>query len=144
MANYARIIEGVAVDVSATPIKNYHPDVAAQFVSVPDRVQLQWRVKDGVWSAPAEPVITVAPVATVTIVSRLNFKRLFTAAERIAIAEARKTDLLIEDFFSIAEDPDSTGTDLSLASTREALQHLVDVQILTTVRRDAVLVGQLQ
>lgn len=143
MANYARIINGVAVDVSATPNLSFHPTVAAEFTSVPSKVGLLWRVKDDVWTPPAEAVIT--PVSTtVTFFSRLDFKRLFTGAERVAIAEARKTDAMIEDFFSIAEDPDSLGVDLTLRSTLDALQHLVDVQILTVDRRAAILAGQLQ
>lgn len=143
MANYARIINGVAVDVSATPNLSFHPTVAAEFVSVPNKVGLLWRVKDDVWTPPAEAV--VAPVTTtVTFFSRLDFKRLFTSAERMAIAEVRKTDGLIEDFFSIAEDPDSQGVDLTRQSTLDALEHLVDVQILTVDRRAEILAGQLQ
>ena len=33
MTNFARIIDSVAVDVSADPENSFHPDIAAQFVA---------------------------------------------------------------------------------------------------------------
>lgn len=140
MANYARIINGVAVDVSTTPNESFHPTVAAEFTKVPDKVATQWRLTGTTWSAPVELVIS-PPATVISFVSRLDFKRLFTSAERVTIAEVRKTDAAIEDFFSIAEDVDSSGVDLTLPSTQAALQHLVAVQILTDERRLQILAG---
>lgn len=52
MANYARIINDVAVDVSSDPAKFFHPVVAAEFQAVPDEVQQGWTRIDGTWTAP--------------------------------------------------------------------------------------------
>jgi hypothetical protein len=54
--NYARIIDGVAVDVSPNPSEQFHPDIAADFVPVPDEVRPQWRLVEDQWQAPPEPV----------------------------------------------------------------------------------------
>jgi hypothetical protein len=55
MANKARIIDGIAVDVSTEPAKHFHPSIAAEFVTVPAAVQPGWRLVDGTWSAPPAP-----------------------------------------------------------------------------------------
>lgn len=53
MTNFARVINDVAVDVSTDPTNQFHPDIAAQFESVPDEVQHGWVRTDGEWEAPA-------------------------------------------------------------------------------------------
>ena len=55
MANFARIIDNVAVDVSTEPALAFHQDIAAQFVEVPDEVQQGWLLVDGEWQAPPAP-----------------------------------------------------------------------------------------
>ena len=55
MVNYARIISDVAVDVSNDPTNQFHPSIAAEFVSVPDYVAPQWRLVDDEWQAPPAP-----------------------------------------------------------------------------------------
>lgn len=55
MANFARILDGVAVDVSTAPEQHYHPTIAAEFAPVPDQVQPGWRLIDEDWQAPASP-----------------------------------------------------------------------------------------
>lgn len=58
MANYARIKNGTAIDVSAEPEAQFHPDIVAQFEPVPDTVERGWRVDDaGAWAAPPAPEI---------------------------------------------------------------------------------------
>jgi len=56
MTNYARIINGVAVDVSSNPNKVFHHIVANEFQIVPDEVQHGWICKDGKWHDP-EPAV---------------------------------------------------------------------------------------
>ena len=55
MANFARVINNTAVDVSTDPTNHFHPSVAAEFVSVPDYVAPQWRMVDDEWQAPLAP-----------------------------------------------------------------------------------------
>lgn len=62
MANFARIINGVAVDVCPAPNEFFHPDVAAQFEPVPDDIEQHWELVDGSWQAPA-PLEDLQPQA---------------------------------------------------------------------------------
>lgn len=140
MTNYARIINGVAVDVSVDPQNCFHPIIAAEFVKVPDDVTHGWRLADKTWSAPVEAVPGPFTVA-ITHVTRTEFMRLFTGPERVAIKNARGTDELVEDFFSMVEDPDSPGVDLTLQSTLNILLHLQSLEILTDARRLSILAG---
>lgn len=61
MANFARIINGVAVDVCAAPHEFFHPDVAVQFEPVPDEVEQHWELVSGSWQAPVQPDPAPAP-----------------------------------------------------------------------------------
>ena len=136
MANYARIINNVAVDVSPNPQEEFHPDIAAQFEPVPDEVKQGWiRNEAGEWEAP-EPEPSEA-----TKVSPVEFKLLFTSAERVAIKAARATDQVIDDFYDIVEDPRLTFVDLGLQSTQDALSYMVAQGLLTAERRSEILAG---
>lgn len=59
MANFARVINNVAVDVSTDPDNDFHPDIAAQFVSVPDDVTNGWVKTGSVWAQPETPLYEV-------------------------------------------------------------------------------------
>lgn len=50
----ARVIDGVVIDVSTDPENHYHPLIAAEFVEVPDEVEIGWLLdpETGAWSAP--------------------------------------------------------------------------------------------
>lgn len=74
-------------------------------------------------------------------VSPVEFKLLFTAAERIAMRAARTSDPVLEDFFDIAEDPRLTFVDLSAASTQQAIGYMAAKGLLTTERAAQVLAG---
>lgn len=139
MANFARVIDGYAVDVSVSPETDFHPDIAAQFVSVPDPVRPGWVKVAGVWQAPAAP----EPVAAVAArVSPVQFKLLFTAAERVAIKAARASNAVVDDYFSIVDDARLTHVDLGLSSTAAGLAYLVAKNLLTAERAAAILANE--
>lgn len=140
MANFARIINNVAVDVSSNPATHFHPDIARQFEPVPDEVQSGWIRKDGQWSAPA-PAPQPEPVPVYPTVTPVEFKMLFTSAERIAIKEARTTDQVVDDYFDIVEDPRLQVVDLGLHSVQEGIHYLQSVGILTEDRVGQILAG---
>jgi hypothetical protein len=53
---HARIINGSAVDIATDLVNQFHPDLAAEFVEVPDEVERGWVVdEDNVWSPPPPP-----------------------------------------------------------------------------------------
>lgn len=144
MTNFARIINDVAVDVSTDPAHCFHPDIAAQFEPVPDEVQPGWIRKDGQWSAPAptpQPEPEPEPVPVYPKVTPVEFKMLFTSAERIAIKEARATDPVIDDYFDIVEDPRLQVVDLGLHSVQEGIRYLQAIGILTEDRVSQILAG---
>lgn len=142
MKNYARIIENIAVDVSNNPQECFTPEIAAQFEEVPIYVQQGWaRDEGGNWTAPGNQP---EPAAASTTVSPVEFKLLFTSAERIAIKTARDADPVIDDFFDIVDDPRLTYVDLGLQSTKDALAYLASQNLITEARRDEILAGQVQ
>ena len=63
------------------------------------------------------------------------------ADERVAINEVRASDPVIEDFFSIVEDPRLTFVNLELESTREALGYLVSKSLVSAERSIEILAG---
>lgn len=143
MANYARVISNVAVDVSNNPQKCFTPEIAAQFEEVPAKVQQGWlRDESGGWFAP---VPTPMPDVTESKrVSPVEFKLLFTSTERIAIKTERDSDAVIDDFFDIVDDPRLTYVDLGLQSTKDALAYLASKNLITEARREEILAGQVQ
>lgn len=140
MTNFARIINNVAVDVSTDPAHCFHPDIARDFEMVPDEVQAGWIRKDGAWSAPA-PTPQPEPEPTYPKVTPVEFKMLFTSAERIAIKVARETDPVIDDYFDIVEDPRLQVVDLGLHSVQEGVHYLKTTGILTEDRVSQILAG---
>lgn len=53
MKTYARVIEGVAVDVVTGNIEEmFHSDLIPQFEEVPTKVQTGWKKNGKSWEAP--------------------------------------------------------------------------------------------
>ena len=145
MTNFARVINDVAVDVSSTPAEQFHPSIAEQFEPVPDEVQAGWvRNEDGEWEAPAPSPEPEPTPSEATKVSPVEFKLLFTSAERVAIKAARATDQVIDDFYDIVEDPRLTNVDLGLKSTRDAIGYLAAQNLITAERATEILAGVVQ
>lgn len=124
--NYANIVNNIAVDVSDDPAAQYHPDIAAQFVEVPDEVEAGWVLSDdGAWSAPVAPDPQPEPGANAVVVSTVHFKLLFTAVERITLRKLREADPGVDDFFDIIDDPRLVEVNLGLASTQNGIKYAV-------------------
>ena len=126
------------------PAGLYHPDVAAFYnTDVPDEAQNGDGWVDGqlVPRPIPEPVIPepVAPVVVYPTVSAIEFKLLFTSVERIAIKTS--VDPVVQDFFSLIEDPRLTSVRLGLKSTQDALTYLEAISILNAGRKDQILTG---
>lgn len=128
--------------VAGDPAELFHSDIAALYsVDVPDDTQPGATQDDaGNWinrAAPAElePAAPVPPK-----LSPVEFKLLFTAGERVAIKKS--TDEIVQDFFSIVEDPRLTHVDMGLQSTKEAIAYLRAIGLLTAERAEAILTGQ--
>lgn len=139
MTNFARIIDNVAVDVSPTPQLHFHPTIAAEFVAVPDTVQCGWRKSGNQWSAPTPP--EPAPAVNTLAVSPVQFKLLFTSAERVAIRAARPNDPMIDDFFGLLDDPRLEEVRLGQPSVRQMLEYLHSEGYIAQGRIDQILAG---
>lgn len=144
---YARNVENTAVDVrTESPEGFFTPEVVAEFIEVPEQVQDGWQLVNGQWQAPVipDPVVHVPVPPVPPKVSPVEFMLLFKSPERIAIKATRPTDLVIDDFMDIVEDPRLTFVDLALQSTKDALDYFVFKTILTPERKAEILSGTVQ
>ena len=146
---YAWIENGRIRDVvSGDPAEVFHPDIA-KFYDTPvseDAANGDGWI-DGQWvkaEQPAPPVDPEPLAPTPPKVSPVEFKLLFTPAERVAIKAARSADPVIDDFYDIIEDPRLTHVDLGLQSTQDALGYLETKGIITDARRGQILAGKIQ
>ena len=142
MNKKARIINDVAVDVIAgNPADFFHPDIASQFVSVPDDVQAGSRRVGLVWN---DPEVVVAP-ENVVIPQKLTppqFKMCFTVTEEIAIDTLAATDPVVRTALKRLDDPRLTEVDLGLQSVQDLIDYLAKTVPLSTERARQIKVGQ--
>ena len=142
MANFARVIKNVAVDVCADPANSFHPGIAREFEQVPDEVQAGWVRIDGVWSAPA-PTPQPEPEPTYPKVTPVQFKLLFTSPERVAIKAARATDPVVGDLWELVEDPRMEYVDFGLKSVRDSIEYLATAGLIEPERVGEIISGTL-
>jgi len=144
MANFARIIENVAVDVSTAPAEHFHPSIAVDFVEVPDNVRPQWRLIDGDWQEPdLAPELPPAPEAPSDMrVTQLAFLQRFTLAERMSIRAARTTDPVVDDFMDLVDK--ATFIDLARDDTEAGVGYLVQIGKVTAERAESILTAPVQ
>lgn len=150
---YARIKNNRVVDIATDPTSQFHPDLAVEFVEVPEQVGRGWLLgEDGSWTAPPERGPKPETKPKPPKVSAIEFKLLWTPTERVALNKLRETDDLLADFWALIEDPRLTQVDLNLASTKQAVTYavekLVEVEEISEdskeSRKKEVLSGKLQ
>lgn len=116
----------------------HNGSVVAQSEQPIDYVDYQfgWQVGDRIFmDVDKEMTVSVEGIK----VSPIEFKLLFSAAERVAIKTS--TDPIILDFFSIVEDPRLTEVNLALQSTQDSLDYLTTAKILAEGRKAEILTG---
>lgn len=118
-------------------------ELAPLYVPCPSDIEGGWRYISGQWLQPLPPE-PVEPEVTAPIIGPLEFKLLFTSAERIAIGNARKTDQIIEDFFSIIDDPRLKEVNMELPSTINGVDYIISKGIVDEGRRSDILSGKFQ
>lgn len=124
MTTWARIINGQAVDVVTTdPSSLFHPDLASEFVTVPDGTENGATFANGTWTAPVPPVEAPVPPAPYVpkIVSIGIFMTSIMTAERIALRAS--TDPLVKEFVTTVTDPKMDAVDLNLPSIQFDIQY---------------------
>lgn len=128
----------------------YHPDIAKFYdTDVPDDAAngdgwINGQLVKPEPPAPVEPVEPPTPEHVYQKVSPVEFKMLFTSAERVAIRVARATDPTVDDFFDLVEDPRLTYVDLALPSVQGALHYLAATQLIADARIPEILSGKVQ
>lgn len=143
---YAWIENNKIRDIAhGNPVEIYHPDVAAHYTEqVPDDAENGDSWGGEVLTKPAapEPVEPATPIPPK--VSPVQFKLLFMAQERIAIAQARVTDPVLQDLCGILDDPRLTEVDMALKSTQETLDYLTEQNLIGAGRKAEILTGELR
>lgn len=141
MKTYARIVDGIAVDVTTSdPTELFHPEIAAQFVEVPDGTAHGDRLVDGAWVkyVPPDPV---EAARVYELLTPMTFYMAFKPAERIAIKTS--TDPVVAEFwftFDLSVKLDKP-VDPNLKSVVDGLQYLVSLGILTGDRLEPIKLG---
>ena len=126
------------------PRECYTPEVAAHYTTeVGDDIVRGATLVNGVWTNPPAPPAPPAPVPQYsTTMTPIEFRLLFVSAERIAIKTAAKTDPVVEDFWSLINDPELAQVNVADAQIIEALDYLVAIAILTQARETTILLGK--
>lgn len=122
----ARLVNNQAVDVTTgDPTEMFHPDIAAEFVTVPNGT-LNGATKSGnTWTPPtpaASTPVTVYPTPSVP-----QFMLLLSSAERVALRAKLADDPVLADFFKILDDSRTTEVDMNIASIRGAIEYALNV-----------------
>ncbi len=126
MKTYARNVNNVAVDVTTTdPTTIHHPDIAAQFVVVPNGTVNGATFASGTWTNPvAVPPTPATPVYE--LLTPMTLYMAFTPQERIAIKSS--TNELVKEFWAMYQLSVQLDkpTDPNLPSVQSALKYLAD------------------
>jgi len=98
----------------------------------------------GVWECGGQRFMdktgtAYVPVAIPAKVSVIEFKLLFSNEERVAIANARSTNHLIDDFYALLDDPRTQNVDMSLPVVQAMLDYLIEQGFLSSGRKDQIL-----
>lgn len=137
MTTYVRKINNVAIDVTTNdPAHSFHPDLAIQFITVPDGTQNGATYALGVWTNPT-PVPTPTPPVVWPLLTPMTVYLAFTVLERIAIKTS--IDPLIKEFwatYNLSVQLDKP-TDPNLISVQGILAYMVTAGILSSNARIA-------
>lgn len=142
---YARSVNHTAVDVRTEPPEGFFtPEVAAEFVTVPDQVENGWQLVNGEWQAPAPPEPAPTPEPTPEPIPRIGpiaFQMLFKVDELVAIDAVKDTNPAIRIFWKLLDDPRTDYVDRNLESVQTMLRNLEASGLLATGRAEEILHG---
>ena len=124
------------------PAESYHPDIAALYdTQVPDDAAPGDTWDGTTLTKPVIPEYVPPPPAPVKppTVKAIDYKMLFTSAERIA--SKASTDPVMVDLMTLLDDPRTTHIDLSRPSLGESLDYMTSIGILAVGRKAEILTG---
>lgn len=139
---YARIVADTAVDVrTESPEGFFTPEVASEFVQVPEQVENGWTFSDGAWNPP-EPTPEPTPVTTIPLIGPIAFQMLFTVPELVAIDAARDGVPAIRIFWRLLDDPRTDYVDRNLEPIQSMLQSLEAGGLIGAGRAQEIIHGE--
>jgi len=139
---YARIVADTAVDVrTESPEGFFTPEVASEFVQVPEQVENGWTFSDGAWNPP-EPTPEPTPVTTIPLIGPIAFQMLFKVEELVAIDAAKDTNPAIRILWKLLDDPRTDYVDRNLEPIQSMLQSLEAGGLIGAGRAQEILHGE--
>lgn len=130
--------------VDGNPEELMHPDIAKNYdTDVPDDA-MAGDLWDGVTlTKPSAQLAADKPqqAASITSVAPIEFKMLFTVEERLKIKAARATDPVVEDIFSLLDDPRLTVVRLNIKETQDSVKYLAKKGLIAVERVGQILSG---
>ena len=113
MTKYARLsAANLVLEVcEGSPEGKFHPDIASQFVEVPDDAASGDTITNGAAVKPAAPEPGPEPEREDVRIARETFLACLTRAERIALKTLGTTDDEVEDLLSVMADTNHVNID---------------------------------
>jgi hypothetical protein len=143
---YAWIENTIIRDLTTgDPLDVFHPDIAKLFdTQVPDEAEPGDTFRDGVLTKklipePVIPELPELPAFVPPTVSAIQYKMLFTSAERIA--SKKSTDPVIIDLQDLLNDPRTLTVNLALKSISDSLDYMTAIKLLAPGRKAEILTG---
>lgn len=125
------------------PVDLYHPDIAQHYdTEVPDSAENGDTWDGTTLTKPAPPTPPEPVVAKPPKVSVIEYKMLFTSAERIAVKAS--LDPVIIDLQELMNDPRTVNVDLSLKSIGDALDYMTYLGLIAPGRKAEILTGEIK
>lgn len=147
MPKYAQIVNGNVIQVvDQNPADIFHPDIAVNFVEVPEEVETNYLYDEVTDTfSPPPPLLEITPppaaVETSIMLDAIGFLDLFTMQEELAIRQARAAgDLVVESFMDRLDKAQRIHLDDPRVIA--GVDYLVTATLITAERRDEILAGQ--
>lgn len=128
------------------PAGFYHPDIAVHYATdVPVDAENGDTFMGGVLTKRPVPVPPEPPAPEPVKppkVTVIEYKMLFTSAERIAVKNS--IDPVIVDLQELMNDPRTVNVDLSLQSISDALDYMTALGLIAVGRKAEILTGEIK
>ena len=137
--------------IDGDPAERFHPDIAGEFIEVPDLTTRLSSKNGQMWTHPEEPA-AVDPVPQFrTLVSRVEFKMLFTIQEQVAIRMARaysgtgEQELVLkftlDALYDVLDNPQMETLNIETSMVVGGLAGLAQAGLITEARRAEIALG---
>lgn len=147
---YARIVDGKVKEIISFDPTGRYPE-EWDWVECGDDI-VQGASYDGSdFANPVAPELPDEEQTYRTKITRVEFKSLFTIAERVGIRKAREytgsdetqvtVKYTLDEFYDVLDDPQLTVIDLQAQSIAEGLEALQAANFITAERKDQIALG---